>query len=91
MKIEMISTSKVMVLTKNETPWDMDGRTGISYKLGVMVKDSSGTPDIDKIKVTKAVFDSVKLGMEYTLMADVTVNNGKTNILFSGVQEVHNK
>ena len=46
MKIYTELTQKVTVITKNATPYDVDGNKGITYRLVVM-KDN----DVEKIKV----------------------------------------
>ena len=61
MKIYTELTQKVTVITKNATPYDVDGNKGITYRLVVM-KDN----DVEKIKVVdEKAYNLFQSGQEY--------------------------
>lgn len=72
MIIKVSSTKSVQVLGKTETPWNMNGTSGTTYRLAVSIDG-----DIEKIKaVDKKIFDSVQLGKNYYIDVDINVSNG---------------
>lgn len=72
MKLRTKTEVTANVITKSETPWTMDGRSGTSYRIGLLC---SG--DVEKVKVvSKEVYDRAELGKDYQLVFSIEVNNG---------------
>lgn len=75
MKIFTNAVNEVQVITKNETPYDVDGNRGITYRLIVM----SGN-DVEKIKVVdKNAYDLFEIGQKYFLSGEVDIRNGRSS------------
>ena len=81
MKIEMSCTTNVRVLTKSANEWNMNDRHGISYKVGIRSGD-----DIDKVKVTKDLYDQLQVDHDYLLVGSLNISNGNTNFMFDSVR-----
>lgn len=72
MQINTISGKKVQVITKTATPYNVNGVSGITYRVGVL---SDG--DVEKIKVaSEDIFNSIETGKEYYLEFAVVISNG---------------
>lgn len=80
MKITMRNTANVTVLTKSANEWSMNDRHGVSYKVGVRSGD-----DIDKVKVTKELYDQLWVDHDYLLAGTLTVSNGNTSFMFDSI------
>lgn len=73
MKIYTELTQKVTVITKNATPYDVDGNKGITYRLVVM-KDN----DVEKIKVVdEKAYNLFQCGQEYLLTGEFDIRNAR--------------
>lgn len=73
MKIYTELTQKVTVITKNATPYDVDGNKGITYRLVVM-KDN----DVEKIKVVdEKAYNLFQSGQEYLLTGEFDIRNAR--------------
>lgn len=73
MKIYTELTQKVIVITKNATPYDVDGNKGITYRLVVM-KDN----DVEKIKVVdEKAYNLFQSGQEYLLTGEFDIRNAR--------------
>ena len=73
MKIYTELTQKVTVITKNATPFDVDGNKGITYRLVVM-KDN----DVEKIKVVdEKAYNLFQIGQEYLLTGEFDIRNAR--------------
>ena len=71
MKIYTELTQKVTVITKNATPYDVDGNKGITYRLVVM-KDN----DVEKLKVVdEKAYNLFQNGQEYLLTGEFDIRN----------------
>ena len=69
MKIYTELTQKVTVITKNATPYDVDGNKGITYRLVVM-KDN----DVEKLKVVnEKAYNLFQNGQEYLLTGEFDI------------------
>ena len=77
MKVVVTTLEKVRVLSKTANEWNMDGRRGTTYKVGIR---SDG--DIDKIKVTPELYDRLEVDKDYLLEGTLTVSNGNTSFIF---------
>ena len=73
MKIYTELTQKVTVITKNATPYDVDGNKGITYRLVVM-KDN----DVEKLKVVdEKAYNLFQNGQEYLLTGEFYIRNAR--------------
>ena len=73
MKIYTELTQKVTVITKNATPYDVDGNKGITYRLVVMKDD-----DVEKIKVVdEKAYNLFQSGQEYLLTGEFDIRNAR--------------
>jgi hypothetical protein len=72
MKINVVSAKPVQVITKTEAPWTMEGRTGVTYRVGILYDN-----DVEKMKVvSKEVYDGVTTGVSYFVEFQIEVSNG---------------
>ena len=85
MIIRVRTEQKVKVLTLKASDWKMEGRSGTSYKAGIL---SEG--DIDKVKVTPELFRELKEDREYILSGVLSVNNGNAGFVFDSIVEQAN-
>lgn len=73
MKIYTELTQKVTVITKNATPYDVDGNKGITYRL-VIMKDN----DVEKLKVVdEKAYNLFQIGQEYLLTGEFDIRNSR--------------
>ena len=73
MKIYSTMTEKVTLITKNATPYDVDGNKGITYRL-VIMKDN----DVEKVKVVdEAAYNQFEPGKEYVLTGEFDIRNAR--------------
>lgn len=69
----MTQAQEVTVITKNATPYDVDGNRGITYRLVVMVDN-----DVEKLKVTdEKTYNLFEPGKTYILTGEFDVRNSK--------------
>ena len=80
MKVTMRTTTNVRVLSKSANEWNMNGRNGITYKIGIRCGE-----DIDKVKVTPELYGELQIDHDYMLVGTLTVSNGNTSFMFDTV------
>ena len=74
MKLYLNMDKKAMVVTKSETPYSVEGNTGVTYRLGIVFEG-----DVEKVKcVNKETFDKIQIRTEYILTGELEVRNGKS-------------
>lgn len=72
MQINTVSGKKVRVITKTATPYNVNGTSGITYRIGIL---SDG--DVEKIKVQgEELYNSIMTDNEYFLEFAVAISNG---------------
>lgn len=72
MKIYLTMQKNVTVVTKNETPYSVNGNTGITYRLAILNGD-----DVEKIKcINKEVYEQFLVGSSYLLTGELDIRNG---------------
>ena len=75
MIIPLKSEKDVQILLKNETPYNVNGSAGITYRVGVLLDN-----DVEKIKcASKEVYDAIMVGSAGRLMMQVNVRNGSVS------------
>ena len=73
MKFYANLNKKVSVSTKNATPYNVDGNSGVTYRLAILVDN-----DVEKLKVVdEATYNMFEPGKEYVLTGEFDVRNGK--------------
>lgn len=73
MIINSQTTNLVTVITKNATPYEVNGNRGVTYRLVIMSDN-----DVEKIKcVDEKVYNMFESGKSYKLTGQVTVNNAR--------------
>lgn len=73
MKFYTRMTQEVAVITKNATPYDVDGNRGITYRLVVMADN-----DVEKVKVIdEKTYNLFEPGKTYILTGEFDVRNSK--------------
>lgn len=80
MKVTVTTTAQVRVLSKSVNEWNMNGRNGVTYKVGIRCGE-----DIDKVKVTPELYGSLQVDHDYMLGGTLTVSNGNTSFMFDTV------
>lgn len=86
MKIAMTTGKKVRVLSKSENPWNMDGRSGITYKVGIRVNG-----DIEKVKVSPELYAQLNIDQDYLIAGTLDVSGNNTRFLFDTLIPDYNK
>lgn len=81
MKVIMSCTSNVRVLSKSANDWEMNGRKGVSYKVGIRSGD-----DIDKVKVSRELYEQLELDHDYLLVGSLNISNGNTGFMFESIR-----
>lgn len=73
MKFYANLNKKVSVITKNATPYNVDGNSGVTYRLAILVDN-----DVEKLKVVdEATYNMFEPGKEYVLTGEFDVRNSK--------------
>ena len=73
MKLFTTMNKDVTVITKNATPYDVDGNKGITYRLVIMADN-----DVEKVKVVdENTYNKFEKGKDYILTGQVNVNNAR--------------
>lgn len=73
MKLFTSMTKEVTVITKNATPYDVDGNRGITYRLVIMADN-----DVEKVKVVdEKVYNLFENGKNYILTGEVDIRNAR--------------
>lgn len=73
MKFYTRMNKPVTVITKNATPYDVDGNKGITYRLVVMADN-----DVEKVKVIDEIaYNSFEPGKDYILTGEVDIRNAR--------------
>lgn len=63
----------VEVVTKNATPYDVDGNKGVTYRLVVMADN-----DVEKLKVVdEKTYNMFQPGQKYLLTGQFDIRNGR--------------
>lgn len=72
MQIICNSVKNVSVIAKTETPYNMNGVSGVTYRVALLLDG-----DVEKIKVaSKEVYDSINPMTDYCIEFVITVSNG---------------
>lgn len=73
MKMYTSMTQEVTVITKNATPYNVDGNSGITYRLVVMKDD-----DVEKIKVIdEKTYNTFQPGQKCILTGEFDIHNAR--------------
>nr|WP_294677555.1 hypothetical protein [uncultured Blautia sp.] len=73
MKFYSTLSKKVKVITKNATPYEVEGNKGITYRL-VILNDN----DVEKIKVIdEKTYTEFEPGKDYLLTCEFDIRNGR--------------
>lgn len=74
MRVSTVMDMKAKVLAKTETPYDVNGNKGVTYRLALFVNG-----DVEKVKCTnKDAWDSFEVGGEYLLTGEVDLRGGSS-------------
>lgn len=73
MKMYTELKQEVTVITKNATPYNVDGNSGITYRLVIMLGD-----DVEKVKVIdEKTYNLFQPGQKYFLAGEFDVRNAR--------------
>ena len=73
MKFYSTLSKKVKVITKNATPYDIDGNKGVTYRLVILEGN-----DVEKIKVVdERTYTEFEPGKDYLLTCEFDIRNGR--------------
>ena len=73
MKLFTTMNKEVTVITKNATPYDVDGNKGITYRLVIMADN-----DVEKVKVVdEPTYNRFEIGKTYRLSGEVDIRNAR--------------
>ena len=73
MTIYTTTNNPVTVITKNATPYNVDGNAGITYRIVVMAGD-----DVEKLKVVnQEVYDLFEAGKSYLIPGQFEIRNAR--------------
>lgn len=73
MKLFTNMTKEVTVITKNATPYDVDGNKGVTYRLVIMADN-----DVEKVKVIdEKTYNLFENGKSYILTGEVDIRNAR--------------
>lgn len=82
MNIFVTSKEPVMIIEKSKKPWEMNGRSGITYK-AICMKKVEDEAQVEEIRCTEEVFGKIQPASYYTLLGDLDVKNGR--FVISGI------
>ena len=73
MKLFTTMNKDVTVITKNATPYDVDGNKGITYRLVIMADN-----DVEKVKVVdEPTYNRFETGKTYRLTGEVDIRKAR--------------
>lgn len=73
MKMYTELKQEVTVITKNATPYNVDGNSGITYRLVIMLGD-----DVEKVKIIdEKTYNLFQPGQKYFLTGEFDVRNAR--------------
>lgn len=73
MKLFTTMNKDVTVITKNATPYDVDGNKGITYRLVIMADN-----DVEKVKVVdEPTYNRFETGKTYRLTGEFDIRNAR--------------
>lgn len=76
MKINVLATESVLVIDKDSSDWEMNGRKGTSYKAYCHTK-KDGKVSVDEIKVTEEVYNKLEEMTKYYFGGELDIKNGR--------------
>jgi hypothetical protein len=82
MNIFVTSKEPVMIIEKSKKAWEMNGRSGISYKAICMKKVDDET-QVEEIRCTEKTYGRIQPFTSYILLGDLDVKNGR--FMISGI------
>lgn len=82
MKIAVKTKESVLVIDKSKKDWEMNGRKGTAYKAICHHKDGDEV-QVDEIRITENVYNSLKQMTRYFFDGDVDVKNGRFEVTFA--------
>lgn len=82
MNIFVTSKEPVMIIEKSKKAWEMNGRSGITYKAICMKKIDDET-QVEEIRCTEDTYSKIQPLTTYILSGDLDVKNGR--FIISGV------
>ena len=82
MNIFVTSKEPVMIIEKSKKAWEMNGRSGISYKAICMIKVDDET-QVEEIRCTEETYGKIQPFTSYILLGDLDVKNGR--FMISGI------
>ena len=82
MNIFVTSKEPVMIIEKSKKAWEMNGRSGISYKAICMKKVDDET-QVEEIRCTEETYGRIQPFTSYILLGDLDVKNGR--FMISGI------
>lgn len=72
MKVYLPMEKKALVLAKVETPYNMNGNAGVTYRIAFMLDG-----DVEKVKcVNKDVWNTFEINKEYILTGELDIRGG---------------
>lgn len=82
MNIFVTTKEPVMVIEKSKKAWEMNGRSGITYKAICMKKVDDET-QVEEIRCTEETYGKIHPFTSYILLGDLDVKNGR--FMISGI------
>lgn len=79
MRIE-ITVPNVRVLSKTKTPWEMNGRSGTTYRADVRIAG-----EVEKIRLSEELYDVVEIDKDYKLAGTLSIAGRNVGFVFDSV------
>lgn len=80
MKITVKTQESVFVIDKSKKDWEMNGRKGTAYK-AICHQKNGDEVQVDEIRVTENVYNTLKPMTRYYFDCEVDVRNGRLEVL----------
>ncbi|MCB5712125.1 hypothetical protein [Lactonifactor longoviformis] len=71
MKLEVVLSEKATVITKKETPYEFDGRKGMSYSVNLLFP---GLDEVEKFAVSEGLYRVIERNKSYLFSASINTS-----------------
>lgn len=84
MKLTVSTVEPIMVIDKSKKPWNMDGRSGVTYT-AVCHKKVDEEVQVEKIRITEDVYNFIEETTRYNFEGTVDITNSGCRLTFTSV------
>lgn len=84
MRITVSTVEPIKVIDKSKKPWNMDGRSGVTYT-AVCHKKVDEEVQVEKIRITEDVYNFIEEDTKYNFEGTVDITSNGCRLTFTSV------